>query len=270
LVYSLVIGSGRTGKAILKELDARGRQAVNIAGRSVVVNKEFLENLKHFEAIYWCARDAGIPGDQENCKDAFFDLLNSFKDAKWQGIFVYFSTAGEIYGNTSNDPNSESSSTNPFSLYGKNKLVHELKIMQLAEKVGFKGLILRIANIYEVGLEDPGIIGATLRHILLKNELKIFGGNQERDFILLEEVAQIVVDLQDKECSGILNVATGHAISILNLVKLLEKSLDTVARPNILQEFNGVSTANFDISKLKSILAYSPRVIEEVIASKFT
>ena len=180
-------------------------------------------------------------------------------------MFVFLSTAGEIYGDSKVFENSEESPTNPISLYGKTKLSHEKEVSKISIKVGFDVLVLRISNIYELNTGDPGIVGAILRHLVMQESLKIIGGHQERDFINLFDVAKIAIKLAEKNCESIFNVATGSPKSILNLVSLFEIALDAKAKPLLLQDFYGVVTANFSTAKMASKIEDLPRDIDSLV-----
>jgi nucleoside-diphosphate-sugar epimerase len=261
----LVIGKGRVGKAITSQLSSLHYKTSNIGARAHIDLEKTFHDLGKFDTIFWCARDAGIPGDETNCEEVFFRLLNSLRLKSWQGTFVFFSTAGEIYGDSASLVNSEESPVSPTSLYGIRKLGHEKEIMNLSSKVGFISLTLRISNIYELEINDRGIVGSIMRHLILREKLILFNGDQERDFILLSEVAKIAVTLAEKECFSIYNIASGSPISILNLVKLFESALSEKADPLIVEDSIGSRTANFSTSKMSSKISYSPKTIDSVI-----
>ena len=264
---TLVIGSGRVGLAFTNQLLTLNYEALNKGVRAQSELEQIFDELYKFDTIFWCARDAGTPDNQTNCEEIFFSLLEALELSYWQGSFVFLSTAGEIYGDSKNLGNSEKSPTNPTSLYGERKLSHEKEIDKISIRVGFRLLILRISNIYELNTDDQGIVGAILRHLVMHENLTINGGNQERDFILLSEVARIAIKLAEKSCVSVFNIATGRPKSILNLVNLFENVLDKKAKPLLLGDFHGTFTANFSIVKMLSEIGYLPLDIESVIDS---
>ena len=266
---SLVIGTGRVGIAITNQLSSLNYKALNIGARAHLDLEKIFQEIRKFDTIFWCARDAGIPGDETNCEEVFFSLLSALQLKSWQGKFVFFSTAGEIYGDSAFNSNSEESPVNPTSLYGTRKLEHEKELMNLSSKVGFIPLILRISNIYELEINDRGIVGAIMRHLILHEKLTLFNGDQERDFIQLSDVAKIAVTLAEKECFSVINIASGSPISILNLVKLFESTLGEKADPLIIEAFTGSRTANFSTSKMKSNISHKPIPIELATKSIF-
>jgi nucleoside-diphosphate-sugar epimerase len=263
---TLVIGAGRVGLAITSQLSDLSYETLNIGARAYLELEETFRDIGKFDTIFWCARDAGIPGDETNCEGVFFKLLSVLQVKSWQGKFVFLSTAGEIYGDSGDHVNSEESPVNPMSQYGIKKLEHENEILNLSSSAGFCPLILRISNIYELETSDRGIVGAIMRHLILRENLTLSNGNQERDFIQLCDVARIAVTLAGKECFSIINIATGSSISIINLVKLFESALDKKANPIIIEDFTGSRTANFSTSKMNSKISRSPKTIDSVIS----
>ena len=265
----LVIGTGRVGLAMTDQLSGLNYKTSNIGARAYLELEKTFRDIGNFDTIFWCARDAGIPGDETNCEEVFLKLLSALQLKSWQGKFVFLSTAGEIYGDSGDQINSEESPVNPTSQYGTKKLEHEKEIINLSSRVGFCSLILRISNIYELEISDRGIVGAIIRHLTFRENLNLSNGNQERDFIQLCDVARIAVTLAGKESPSIVNISTGSSVSILNLVKLFESALDKKANPKIIYDFIGSRTANFSTSKMLSLISYLPTPIELAIESKF-
>ncbi len=266
---TLVIGSGRVGLAITNELLTLNYKALNVGIRAQSELRQAFDELCEFDTIFWCARDAGTPDNETNCEEVFLNLLRQLELSVWKGLFVFLSTAGEIYGDSNIIENSEESPANPSSLYGERKLSHEKEISKISIKVGFKALILRISNIYELNTEDQGVVGSILRHLVMQESLTITGGYQKRDFILLSDVAKISIKLAEKNCESLFNIATGFPKSILNLMSLFEKALNKKAEPLLNEDFRGVVTANFSIAKMASVIEDLPRNIDSVVRLYF-
>jgi nucleoside-diphosphate-sugar epimerase len=269
LQNTLVIGSGRVGLAITNELLTLNYKALNVGIRAQSELRQAFDELCEFDTIFWCARDAGTPDNETNCEEVFLNLLRQLELSVWKGLFVFLSTAGEIYGDSNIIENSEESPANPSSLYGERKLSHEKEISKISIKVGFKALILRISNIYELNTEDQGVVGSILRHLVMQESLTITGGYQKRDFILLSDVAKISIKLAEKNCESLFNIATGFPKSILNLMSLFEKALNKKAEPLLNEDFRGVVTANFSIAKMASVIEDLPRNIDSVVRLYF-
>jgi dTDP-L-rhamnose 4-epimerase len=87
-------------------------------------------------------------------------------------------------------------------------------------------------------------------------------GLQLRDFIHVADVAQATaLVIRDNAASGIYNVGSGNAISILDMAEALKRTLDSSIEPVILQEFRAgdIRHCYADIKKLQKI-GFEPRV----------
>ena len=127
---TLVIGSGRVGLDFTNELSTLNYEALNKGVRAQSELRQVFDEISKFDTIFWCARDAGTPDKETNCEEIFLDLLKHLELSCWKGLFVFLSTAGEIYGDSKIFENSEESPANPTSLYGKRKLSHEKRFLK--------------------------------------------------------------------------------------------------------------------------------------------
>ena len=254
----LVIGAGRVGKGLSKELANSGYYVENYSSQELVKSSPLPFNLANFDTFYWCARESGIPNDKSNTGKLFSDLLFEIKKLKWRGLFVFLSSAGEVYGEGNGYPTLETSPLNPTSDYGRTKVRNEVLLMDLANITGFDLLVARISSIYELENEDPGIIGAILRSL---NKLTIVGGHQSRDFIHLLDVIRCLIRLAESENFSVFNLATGNSITILNLLKIFEDVIGPMNKLTIIQRSDGIQNSLLSVEKLKSIVTNLPQPI---------
>ena len=123
----------------------------------------------------------------------------------------------------------------PASLYGMTKRCSELMALEYAEAFKFPLWINRcgvIAGPGQFGKPDQGILAYWAYASLMKLPLKYIGfggkGKQVRDFVLAEDVAQLVlkqIKEPNKQVPRLLNVGGGlhAALSLLELTRLCEK-----------------------------------------------
>jgi nucleoside-diphosphate-sugar epimerase len=220
-----------------------------------------------FDVVIWCARDSGTPGDKDSSSSVFHDLLDQLSITNWSGFLVFLSSAGEVYGNARDAFTNEDSIPQPFTRYGLLKRTHEELVQRLDSPPKRGSLILRISNIYEMKLSDIGIVGAILRHFELGMPLSIEGGHQRRDFIELEDCCIAICKLIELRVRGIVNIASGSSLSILELLKAYEATFGRNAIYTIDKNFNGVLGANFSIAKMLDATEKRPLKITERIAT---
>lgn len=113
----------------------------------------------------------------------------------------------------------------PESPYGISKLAAEFYIRnQFPSHV-----ILRYANIYgprQVPIGENQVIPRIIRHFKFGDKFYIHGsGNQERDFIYVEDVARANIDAL-YGTPGTYNIATGHSYSVNDIAGMLAKYYD--------------------------------------------
>jgi len=268
----LVIGMGRVGKGLSSELANRGYVVENYSSQELEESSRLPFNLANFDTFYWCARESGIPSDKSNTRRLFSALLFEIEKLRWRGLFVFLSSAGEVYGEGIGYRALETSPLKPISDYGRTKVKNEALLMKLANTVGFDLLVARISSIYELQNEDPGIFGAILRSINLKHQLTVIGGHQSRDFIHLQDVINCLILLAENKSYSVFNLATGNSITIFNLVKIFEDAIGPVNELTIIKMADGIQHSRLSIEKIRGVITEVPQPvpdkIEEMIFKK--
>ena len=257
----LVIGLGRVGKGITQELTNRGYHVENYSSKKLEINQALPFNLLVFDAVYWCARESGIPTDISNSGKLFSSMLFEIEKLKWKGVFVFLSSAGEVYGEGLGYPALETTPLRPISDYGKSKVRNEEILQKLAFRIGFELLIARISSIYENHEADPGIFGAILKSVFFNHELTIIGGNQSRDFIHLQDVNHCLIALIESANFSIFNVAAGNSITIFELVKIFEDKFGHINKIKIIKKYDGIKQSQLSIEKMKGVVTAVPQLV---------
>ena len=63
-----------------------------------------------------------------------------------------------------------------------------------------------------------------MHSLMDKSQLELFGdGSEQRDFLFLEDLAQLTENFISSNCEGIYNLGTGNSSSLLNIVEILRK-----------------------------------------------
>jgi len=110
--------------------------------------------------------------------------------------------------------------------YAVTKLEGEKIVSEYSEKYGFNTSILRFANIYGPGFPYKKTVTALHKFLLqaLMNEpLTVYGGNQKRDFIYIDDVCRAILYSLNNEVQGIRYVGTRKFILILELARLIQE-----------------------------------------------
>ena len=180
--------------------------------------------------IYHYAAFSSVPGSiQDPLKTNNVNItgtLNILQLAKAVGAKFLLATSGQVYG----DGLAREETMHPMPLcpYTLSKLAGEEYCRLFKELYGLQTVCLRYANVYgdgmnpksEYALAVPAFIDRMRRGI----DPIIYGdGEQTRDFIYIEDVANASVYAMESTMTGIYNVGTGVATSINKLVDVIYK-----------------------------------------------
>ena len=155
------------------------------------------------------------------------NLLNSCI-AKQVKHVILISTIN-VYGNNCDTPSIETDPIKPVTLYSLVKSVTEKIYKYYSENLKLNVTILRLSHIYGVD-KKIGIISNLISSLENHNALKVsHNGNQERDFLYIDDAIQGIVNTLDCLQDGltIYNISSEEKISTNNLIKILEKIYDS-------------------------------------------
>jgi len=148
---------------------------------------------------------------------------------------IFISSGGAVYGNPIQVPIDEEQPTNPISSYGIVKLAIEKYLEFFRHNYGLNYTVLRLSNPYGVG-QNPksgqGAVAVFANKILLGDEIVIWGnGSVIRDFIAIEDVAELIFSIANSPNSGgVFNVGSGVGSSISEIISLIKNSLGIEAK----------------------------------------
>lgn len=143
--------------------------------------------------------------------------------------FLYASSAA-VYGPAGPKQVSEETALNAFSPYGLQKIASEKYIQLYARRYSFTAVILRLFNVFGCTASGagPGFVSIAQKAISRRQPVLLYGdGKQTRDFIYVRDVVSAFQKASQLKLSPgnakICNVASGHSITLLHLIKTLER-----------------------------------------------
>lgn len=180
----------------------------------------------------------------ESNSDPVFDAASNIvgsiqliEEAARQGVgrVLFLSSGGTVYGKPRYTPIDEGHPTDPECSYGIGKLTVEKYLKLLSRLYGFSGCAIRLANPYgefQRTNAQQGVIPVFARKILHEEDISIWGdGSVKRDFVYVGDVAEAITALVENfEITGEINIGSGKATSILEIVEKLEKITGKQAR----------------------------------------
>ena len=204
-------------------------------------------NVMHFAGLKSVADSVKSPLDYY--ENNIFGSVNLFQEMKLFDVkSIIFSSSASVYGNCIISKCSEKEPLKPISVYGKTKLIIEDILRDIyASDSSWKIINLRYFNpigAHSSGLlgEDPNSEPSNLIPLITKvatgesKELLVYGqdyntsdGTGKRDYIHVEDLADghlaalEKLKLESSLCINI-NLGTGKAYSVLEVVKAFEKA----------------------------------------------
>ena len=188
---------------------------------------------KHYGAIIHCAAQTSVPRSVADPDlDRTVNLVGTenllrFAAQTAVGKFVFFSSGGAVYGDSSVRA-SEETLPAPLSPYGVHKLAAEFYVA--LSRVPYA--ILRPANVFGLRQRagtDGGVVAVFVDRLRQGLPLIINGdGNQKRDFVYVRDVAAAACAAIDVDMSGIWNIASGAETTINELSQVVADALNAV------------------------------------------
>lgn len=143
--------------------------------------------------------------------------------------FLYISTGGAAYGDTSVVPTPEDHPVKPSSPYGVSKTSGERYVECYGPLLDMRTLVLRLANVYGPRQNPQGEAGvvAIFADRLLRGEPCVINGDgeQTRDFVYVEDVAEAVArGLERPDATGVVNIGTGIETTVKSIYARLARA----------------------------------------------
>jgi UDP-glucose 4-epimerase len=194
--------------------------------------------------------------------------LNVFEAARTANIpRVVYASSAAIYGDNTNQPLSEVEIPAPLSPYGMDKWYGENVARLYSQLHGVASAGMRFFNVYGPR-QDPkspysGVISIFIEAARQDKELTIFGdGNQSRDFIYVKDIiaAMLLAMHHTGRYADIFNVASGTEITLNQLVKTMEQSLQkTIRKKYVAPRPGDIVKSAANISHIRTALGFSAR-----------
>ena len=258
-------GAGFIGSHLVEALVARGDEVhavdnlatgsrknlpVEVALHEVDIRDEVLDEFfarLRPEVVFHLAAQADVGTSLERpAFDAEVNVVGTVRvleAARAVGARVIFaSTGGAIYGECAR-PAREEDERRPVSPYATSKLSAEEYLATWNRLYGSRHVACRLANVYGPrqlpGLEG-GVVAIFLDRLRNGGETEIFGdGGQTRDFVYVADVARAFLAAAEADVTGVYNVATGLATSVLDLHRCCLEAAGVEQKPRFSPERMG-------------------------------
>lgn len=259
VIDNLSTGSFLHPEALLYHEDIKDADTINY------IFKNEKPNIVFHLAAQINLRDS-INNPKNDCEINILGGLNVIEASLKNNVekFIFSSTGGAIYSESSSLPWNENSLTYPVSPYGLSKLTLE-RYLELYNRLhGLNYISLRYSNVFgerQTPKGEAGVISIFLDKIKKKEDLVIFGnGEQTRDFIHVSDVVSANLMTLDLNINGTFNVSTNVETSINTVADKLLFITGSNSKIDYKHKINGeILHSVLDNKRFKS-LGWKPRV----------
>jgi UDP-glucose 4-epimerase len=149
-------------------------------------------------------------------------LLEAMRKSKVNKL-IYLSSGGTVYGIPETVPTKETEPLRPINSYGIVKVAIENYIQLYAREHDVSATILRPSNPYgprqgHTGLQ--GVVGTFLQRALSNEPIQIWGdGRVIRDFLYVEDLADLCRRCATSPASGIFNAGYGEGLTVNEVIE---------------------------------------------------
>ena len=135
---------------------------------------------------------------------------------------VIYVSSDAVYGQASTLPISEETPAAPDDLYGVMHLARELMFAEASTAAGVPYCVLRPTMVYGPG-DTHGSYGPNrFFRTAPSGSLSLFGeGEERRDFVYVEDVAEIITRTIERRATGVLNLATGQSWTFASVADMV-------------------------------------------------
>jgi UDP-glucose 4-epimerase len=192
------------------------------------------------------------------------NILAALKNQKGAHV-VFLSSGGAIYGEQVAFPAKEDHPIKPESVYGLSKRVGEEYLEFWSRTWGVTSTALRLSNVYGPRQNphgEAGVVAIFCEKLLAGKSITINGsGEQTRDFVFVEDVAEAVGRAVETRVAGEFNIGTAKETSVTALAEQLRALTAPSAEIIYAEAKPGEQMRScIDNSAAKAKFSWSPKV----------
>jgi UDP-glucose 4-epimerase len=243
---TIIIGkTSNLSNALSKKID----DCIVFSSREISNNINFLDDFKEskiniiFNNFHPASQLNELESAHEYITNAILitaKVLDYFKGTPINKII--YTSSSSVYGN--NILCHEKDELKPMNLHASLKVANEKLIEKYCSDNNIDYTIARIFNMYG-GDDNFSIISKIIKAYKTNQQLTIVNnGNAIRDFIHIDDVVEVYVELLKCKNSPIVNIGTGSGISIKTIIDYLKNNKIDISVDNITKNELKISTAD--------------------------
>ena len=253
--------SGFVGNRVVKELLKRGIETCAVARRPVeftnsLVVDSYLDTPEG-DILIHLAENSNR--EQVNkMGDDYAVEANTLTKALILKDFqrIVFASSVVVYGDKSQELCKPTDLVLANDIYSKSKLDCEL----LIEK--HNGVIARMSNLYGIGMSADNVFSKIINQIPCTDQIEVWNDRPVRDFLWIDDAVNALVEIALGEAKGVYNVASGHAVSINELVHMVlaASGFDKNCKLTVTKPIDEDSSIKLDISDTFNAFGWKPKM----------
>lgn len=227
---------------------------------AVVARAAKADRLLHFAwyavpGLFWAA------AENDRWVEASLRLLSEFAATGGERA-VMAGTCAEYRWD--DDPlNERTSAVEPSSRYGRCKDTTRRRAADLAAHNGVSFAWGRIFFLYGPGEHPSRLVASVARGLVRGGRVSTTEGSQVRDFLHVDDVAAAFVQLVERDVEGPVNIASGQACRVRDVITLLAEaagSLDRVDFGGVPMRPDEPARITGDPGRLRDEVGFRPRI----------
>ena len=199
-------------------------------------------------------------------RDNFEILFNILEFSRLKNIDRFiFASSREVYGNSDKVFHNEEEAyvRNCESPYTASKIGGEALVHAYQQCYGINFIIIRFSNVYGMYDDSDRVIPLFIKLAKENRDLVVYGKEKLLDFTYIDDAISGVlkcIENFDQVKNDVFNIASGKAISIVELAQLIRKYMHSKSKIVIKESRTGeVMKFIADISKAREKLGYEPK-----------
>jgi nucleoside-diphosphate-sugar epimerase len=216
----------------------------------------------HLMHLAWFVAPGRWASDPENLQwvGASIDLMRSFHANG--GVRMVTSGSGLQYDWSYGYCSEERTPRNPHTLYGACKNAFEDVAAAFGRGHRLQSASARIFFVYGPHEHPDRLVASVIRSLLAGEPARCSHGRQIRDYLFADDVADALVALLESDFVGPVNVASGEAVTLRDIVARIGR---LIGRPDLIR-LGAIAAAPTDtplvvadVSRLTNVVKWRPR-----------
>lgn len=167
------------------------------------------------------------------------------------GPAIYASSVA-VYGDMSDRRHKPTEALHPLTTYGRTKLECEQRFLAVG------GTVVRLSNLYGPGMAGNNVVSDILAQIPGTGPLMVRSADPIRDFLWVEDAADALIRVVERESKGIFNIASGKSVSVGQLAQTTLRIAGEPGRPIVnLERTHPLSQIYLDVSETTSQIGWT-------------